>query len=79
MIAKTACFVLLIVQSYCAAVYLVRQFTPSDLLSQLKQNGIRHPDHTRALSQFSCSLCTLFFSVLCDSESVLHELNANIQ
>jgi len=54
--ATTACCVLLTMQSYCAAVYLVRQFTPTDLLSQLKQNGIRHPDRTRALSQFSCSL-----------------------
>jgi hypothetical protein len=35
--------------NYCVGVYLVRQLTSSDLLSRLKQNGIRHQDHTRAL------------------------------
>ena len=43
-------------QSYCVAVYLVRRLNSGILLHRLKQHGIRHADHTRALSELSfCS------------------------
>jgi len=62
-VAHEGLTVLLVVQNYCMSVYLVRHLTSTDLLLRLKQNGIRHSDHTRALSQFSLSL--LYFSVGC--------------
>ena len=41
-----------LVQDHCLAVHLVKHLSTSDLLSRLKSSGVRHPDHTRALSQF---------------------------
>ncbi len=43
-------------QSYCVAVFLVRKLSSDTLLGRLKQNGKRHPDHTRALSMFSAEM-----------------------
>ncbi|XP_013385036.1 E3 SUMO-protein ligase PIAS2 isoform X2 [Lingula anatina] len=36
-------------RGYCVAVYLVKKLTSEILLDRLKRNGIRHPDHSRAL------------------------------
>ena len=40
-------------RNYCVAVFLVRKVSSDTLLNRLKQNGQRHPDHTRALSRFN--------------------------
>ena len=46
----------MLVQNYCLGVYLVRQLSSATLLNRLKQIGTRHPDHTRALSQYFSEL-----------------------
>ena len=40
------------VQSFCVSASLVMQLNSEVLLQRLRQNGVRHPYHTRALSKF---------------------------
>lgn len=52
----TVC-VLVSLQSYSMAVYLVKQQSSTVLLQRLRAKGIRNPDHSRALSKDSGQTC----------------------
>jgi len=65
-------------QTHCASVYMVRHFTVTNLLSQLKQNGIRAPDVTRTLSQFSSCLLLCVVVHAKKSNAVRDDLVASV-
>lgn len=45
----------IVFQTYSMSVYLVRQLTSPLLLQRLRMKGIRNPDHSRALSNYTAN------------------------